>query len=336
MSDSHKPGLFSGVLALLGLIILVGIVIWGVLHLATLAAPSLSSLFPSSPTIKISAPASAQSGEAFTVRWTYTPSSRGSYAIRYECRDRLSLEVPDQGGVVQAVPCGASYAIAPVSNTLSITPRFTDTSTVDVPLSILFIPSATSSKQARGEATVRVHPLEAARLTTTQEAPRVAPPSTATKEATVPADLRVTITSFSTDQSGNATLTFDIANIGGSTSGGYTFTAQLPTTDSYTYSSVRQSPLGPGDHMLNTLRFSRAIAGAASVSVAYSDANAANNYASQTMSGAYGESSYTQPAYYAQPAYYTQPSYTAQPYYQYQYNQPQPYYGYQQYPYYTY
>ncbi len=236
MNDPQKPGLFSGIMALIGLIILIGIVVWGVLHLATLVAPSLSSLFRSAPTTTVSAPESAQ------------------------------------------------QAVSPIAQ---------------------------------------------------QEAPRASTPSAAaqTKEAiatrpAAPADLRITIVSFSTDQSGNATLVFDIANIGGSASGGYSFTAQLPTTDSYAYSSVRQAPLGPGDHVLNTLRFSRAVAGTASVSVAYDDANAANNSASQTTGGAYNGSSYAQPAYYTQPASYAQPNYATQPYYQYQYNQPQPYYLY--------
>jgi hypothetical protein len=60
---------------------------------------------------------------------------------------------------------------------------------------------------------------------------------------------------------------FDIANIGDVSTGLWHFNAQLPTGAStggyggiqsgYLYTSPAQTPLGPGDHIINTLRFTQ-------------------------------------------------------------------------------
>jgi len=55
---------------------------------------------------------------------------------------------------------------------------------------------------------------------------------------------------------------FDIANNGGSSTGAWYFSAQLPTAPApYRYNSPEQEPLGPGDHIVNTLRFSPTASG---------------------------------------------------------------------------
>lgn len=335
MAETHeqKPGLLSSLIAIAALAVLAVVIIWGLIHLATLIFPSLSSIFTRQTTISISAPQKATSGEAFTINWKNSSSEKGSYALLYQCRDGLSLEVPDASGVVHVVPCNASYTLNSSDNTVSITPRLMSTSTVETSLSVLFIPSATSSKQAEGKAAISIGPIPAPQPVQTTKTTKTTSPA-GTRTTGSPADLSVTITSASVDQYGNATLSFDIANVGGSTSGSYYFEARLPTQSGYVYTSPQQSPLGPGDHVLNTLRFSGAVAGSASISVQYADANSGNNYASQTVSGAYG--AYTQPTYYQNQQYYSAQPYVAQPYYQYQYNQPQQYYPYPQYGYYAY
>lgn len=59
-----------------------------------------------------------------------------------------------------------------------------------------------------------------------------------------------------------AAVQFDISNDGGSSTGAWYFYAQLPTTVSgYPYRSPVQEPLGPGDQVVNTLRFSPIIPG---------------------------------------------------------------------------
>lgn len=55
---------------------------------------------------------------------------------------------------------------------------------------------------------------------------------------------------------------FDIVNEGGASTGAWYFDAQLPTASGgYPYSSPVQEPLGPGDHIVNTLRFSSVVSG---------------------------------------------------------------------------
>ena len=109
--------------------------------------------------------------------------------------------------------------------------------------------------------------------------------------------------------------TFDIANVGGSSSGSYYFTAYLPTIQGYNYTSPRQASLAPGAHIVNTLRFTQANGGSFSVSVdpsnAVRESNERNNYASQPVGGSaylpnYGPQ-YSQPYNtYQYPAYTNQ------------------------------
>ena len=132
------------------------------------------------------------------------------------------------------------------------------------------------------------------------------------------------IISVTTDGTGGGVATFDIANVGGTSSGTYYFTAQLPTMSGYTYSSPAQSSLAPSAHVVSTLRFSQAVSGVFSVSITTADANSGNNYASQTMSGSYN---YNQP--YPYQSQYSSVSYPYSPYTQgysgTQYSQQYPY-----------
>jgi hypothetical protein len=95
-----------------------------------------------------------------------------------------------------------------------------------------------------------------------------------------------------------AAAEFDIANIGGSTSGVYYFSANLPTVGGYIYNSPAQARLAPGAHVVNTLRWTEsAPTGTFTVTVT-GDSNTANNFASATIGGGYN--------YPPQPTYYPQ------------------------------
>jgi len=185
------------------------------------------------------------------------------------------------------------------------------------PFTMLFLPLATSSLQAQGTATIVVNPKASAEQVKTVTPVAPAPVS----RSSGPADLMVRIISVSSDASGMASAAFDISNVGSGYSGGYYFTAQLPTAaygqtyygtpsqGTYTYTSPAQSSLGPGDHIVNTLRFSQAqSSGIFSVTVdpsnTVTDSNRTNNYAYQSL-GTY---------YQAQPYYYNPQPY---PYYTY-------------------
>lgn len=338
--EEPKQGLLSNVLALAGLIVLAIIVVWGLLHLASLVAPSLSKFFSRTPQIAITAPSDVVSGEAFTMSWTYAAPEKGVYALLYQCNDALSFEMPDAAGAVRTIPCGAAYTVG-TEKSSSLTPRLSAEKALDASISVVFIPSATTSKQAQATATMNVRPAEVQATS-----PQTGAPAAPVAHSSGPADVSVSITSASVDQYGNAVVSFDIANIGGSASPAYYFSAQLPTTSNagYTYTSPQQSSLGAGDRVANTLRFSQATGGVVTITVSIADSNSSNNYASQSMSAPYSYTpSYNYGAqYYApQPVYYnqyTQPTYQSGQYYQYQYNQPYPAYTTypQYYPYYAY
>ncbi len=332
-----KQDLLSSLLAIAGLIVLAIIVVWGLLHLASLVAPSLSKFFSRTPKVEVFAPSDAASGEAFDLTWKHSASEKGTYALLYQCNESFSLETPSMTGAVATIPCGAAYTVSSDTKSLSLTPRLSAKEALDIGISVVFVPGATSSKQVQGSATIKVHPAEEKATS-----PQTSTPAAPVAHSSGPPDISVSITSASVDQYGSAVVSFDIANVGGSASPAYYFSAQLPTAANagYTYTSPQQASLGAGDRVANTLRFSQAVGGAVSITVSIADSNSSNNYASQTMSAPYlsTPSYYTGTQYYApQPAYYnqyTQPTYQSGQYYQYQYNQPyQNYNYYPQYPY---
>ena len=157
---------------------------------------------------------------------------------------------------------------------------------------------------AQGSASTLINPAQAI-VTSATEPKKPATPVYTTPAATGPADLTVTILSLNADSWENATVTFDIGNVGGSPSGTYYFSAQLPTTQSYSYSSPAQAPLAQGSRIVNTLNFTSATPGTFTVSVTSgNDSNASNNYASQYLSSPYNVQ-YQNQYYYTPSTYQT-------------------------------
>jgi hypothetical protein len=84
---------------------------------------------------------------------------------------------------------------------------------------------------------------------------------------------------------------FDIANVGGSSSGPWYFSANLPTSPMTPYVSPQQASLTPGAHIVNTLKFDHVMSGGGNFTVTVDPANIVqesnenNNTASQWVSG---------------------------------------------------
>ena len=333
IQEESKGSFFSNIIAIIGFIILVTIVIWGLVNLAGVSRNWFASLFgsKSAAAIEVTAPATTTSGTPFTVSWKYNEPAKGTYAFLYQCRSGLQFQTAGPAGTQNGIPCGAAFTVAGTDKKFSVTPVSIGTDAVAVPLSIIFMPSSTSTAQAQGSATTTVVPAEVpvtpapapAPAPDPTPAPTPAPAPTPVPVAT-PADLSVRITSVSTDAGGMTAVSFDIANVGGTSSGTYYFTAQLPTAQGYSYTSPSQASLAPSAHILNTLRFTQAQSGTVSISVNASDADKSNNYASQSVSAPYQYNNYNyQNTYYnAQTGgpYYTQP-YQMYPYSQYPYSQ---------------
>lgn len=304
---ARKPGVVANVLAIVGFIILIIIVIWGVLHIINLSTPWFTDLFKGSSKkeITVSAPATVTTGTPFNVSWKYNTSNRGTYAVLYQCAPNLKISVDGN-----AVPCGAAYTLGNATGSAFMIPTLTGSNAVQTNLSVLFIPSAagTTGPEATGSATVKVvaggtTPTPTAVTPTPTPKPTPSPTPAPAPKPTTPADLSVRIIAVGVidpytgafvaraPYSPNevSAVQFDIQNVGGSPSGSYTFQANIPTTQPYTFSSQVQPSLGASAHVVNTLRFSPAVNGTFTVQVYGSDANQSNNYASRAVVGSYNQ-----------------------------------------------
>lgn len=327
-ADQQGPGLLSNAIAIIAFIVVIAIVIWGLLHLANISTSWFTNLLPrSTPSIQVSAPATVESGTPVTVTWKYSGKDAGTFAFLYQCRTGVTLQ--DANGA--RILCGTTHPIMNATSSVVVTPVISGIASTSLPFSVIFFPSATSSKQVQGTATIALTAsTQAAQQPQTPPSGSVSTPSvTNTKPATTktthtvtnagPSDLRVRILEVTPGDS--STVRFDIANVGGSASGTYHFTAYLPTADGYTYYSPAQASLNPGDHVVSTLQFTDSQGGTVTVEVQPSKADySGNNVDSQDVSAAYQDNAYDAYSSYDYP--YSQPIYT---YPQYQTNYQQTY-----------
>ncbi len=132
-------------------------------------------------------------------------------------------------------------------------------------------------------------PTKTVTTTSTYVAPKTSTysPSYTTTNYSGPAQLSVRVISGNINANGDGTVTFDIANIGGSPSGSYYFSAQLPTAQSYPYQSPLQTSLAPGSHITSTLNFTDAASGGGlfSVTIEGNAANSSSDYATMQIPG---------------------------------------------------
>lgn len=311
MSDTHQsqnPGLLANILAVAGFIILVVVIIWGAYHLLRLTGSGVSSLFgrfgSSGTEISVTVPRDlVKPGTTFPISWKFSPKEAGSYAFLYQCKTGFRFDISSPSGRANAVPCGSAFTVG-TSTSLTLTP-VSSTSSVDVPVSIVFIPAATSTTvRPQGTATVRV----AAPAAGTTATPTVT--TTPSNTVTVPttprpvqpikkADLSVRILAvgvinpstglfesrYPSGPNDIAAVQFDIANNGGTSTGNWYFTVNLPMQGTYTYSSPLQANLTPGSHIVNTLRFKPVQSGGGTITVnvdttyTVSESNESNNSA---------------------------------------------------------
>ncbi|MFZ2886317.1 MAG: hypothetical protein WA021_00680 [Minisyncoccia bacterium] len=329
MADQQQsPGLLANILAVAGFIILIVIIVWGAYHLLRLAGVGVSNIFSrfgDKNEITITVPTTpAQSGKPLSVSWQYATEEDGAYAFLYQCKAGFRFEVATPSGGASAIPCGNAFVVGE-RQSLSVVPVLSGTSTLEIPLSVVFMPSATSSEERpQGTATLTVAAAGSAPTTVTQPRPATGSTNTNTggtsstpaSQPTGTPDLSVRILAVGViDMYGNfvarapigpdeiAAVKFDIANNGSAKSGSYYFSVSLPMQPTYLYSSQAQAPLAPGAHIENTLRFRPAQSGGGTIRVVLNteklpDMNAANNSASQWM----GASSYPY-QYYQQYVY---------------------------------
>ncbi len=322
MADANtgkKPSLFANILAIVGFIILIIIVIWGLIHLARLSSPWFSSLFGNGDTeISVSAPNSIASGQPAKITWEYDTDTPGSFAFLYPCVDGISVAVPAPENTFAPIRCGTATILNGATSTLIVYPLSTATSSQKMTITMLFVPSAegATEPEATGSATMTVNPATGAQPTPPvggststpntpstpsnpkPTTPKPTTPTTPNPKPTPsgPSDLSVTILGVNSEPGGVTAVVFDIKNIGASSTGQYTFTAQLPTAQPYTYYSPIQASLAPSAHIVNTLRFTMGIPGTVSISVdptnSVRESNESNNYVNQALGGSYNPNPY--------------------------------------------
>lgn len=308
MSDTpqgQNPGLLANILAVAGFIILLVVIIWGAYHLLRLTGSGVSSLFGrfgSSTEIAVTVPRDlVKPGTSFPISWKFSPKEAGSYVFLYQCKTSFRFDMPGSEGKANAVSCGSAVTVG-TNTSLTLTPVYSGAAVLDVPISIAFIPTATSTTaRPQGTGTVRV----AASAGTTATPVITTPTNTGTAPTARPvqpvtkADLSVRILAvgvinpstglfesrYPSGPNDIAAVQFDIANNGGASTGNWYFTVNLPIQGTYAYSSPLQANLTPGSHIVNTLRFKPVQSGGGTITVnidttyAVSESNESNNSA---------------------------------------------------------
>lgn len=311
--EEQKASLISNILAIVGLVIVIGIVVWGLLNVAQISKSWFVSLFkPVANSLKVTVPSpTATSGTAVAISWKYNTNAAGSYSFLYQCSEGFQFKTADS---LNAIPCGAPFSLPRSRSSFSVTPVLTSASSLAVPFSVTFVPNATSSKRVQGNVSITVIAEPNERLATTAQIPETVEPAPAGNASVAAAtaaaavteiaeyglpDLSVRILSVGvidpisgdiiprrpTSPNDLVAVRFDIANIGTASAGTWYFTAQIPTPIR-TYFSPAQIPLAPGAHIENMLRFTQVYqnGGPFFISVDTSnivpESNEANNFAS--------------------------------------------------------
>ncbi|OGG58405.1 hypothetical protein A2765_05660 [Candidatus Kaiserbacteria bacterium RIFCSPHIGHO2_01_FULL_56_24] len=288
--QSQNPGLLANILAVAGFIILIVIIVWGAYHLLRLTGSGVSSLFSgftSKTELSVTAPReSMPSGKAFPISWKFSTKDAGNYAFLYQCKSGFRFDVT-VAGKATAIPCGSAFSVG-TTTTLSLIPMLSGMTTLDVPVSIVFIPAATSSTATRPQGTATIHVSDGSVAAAPTPTPSTG--GTTTPKPAQPAgkpDLSVRVlavgvinpmtgafeTRYPSGPNDVAAVQFDIANNGGSSTGTWYFTVNLPMQGSYLYSSPAQASLTHGSHIVNTLRFKPVISGGGTITVSVDPTN---------------------------------------------------------------
>ncbi len=281
--ESRSMAMVSNALAIIGFIILIIIIVWGLLRIFGLATFSWDSIFGGAK-VEITAPKNGTSGTPLPLSWKYTGDEIGTYSFLYQCSREIDLRTSSSGsnGVLTKIPCGSAISVGS-STAATVVPMHSSSNSVPLSVTVLF-KSQDGETHAEAIATISIAPKSAATPVAppTPEAPAAKPvvskPSYAGKPAVAlvphaasgPADLQVRmitvgvmhpsgalINRMPTSPSDIIGVEFDIANVGGSATGSWYFSATLPTGGgTYPYHSPTQIPLAPGEHIVSVLRFS--------------------------------------------------------------------------------
>ena len=255
------------------------------------AAVSLSSVFSPADKLTLTGPESVVSGNPFEISWTRRNSETGTYTVSYACEEKLSLMAENTAGSFENTFCNTPFNFG---NAESKTRLLASAGTADetpARITVSFTPERSGARTVSDTIVVAVTGGKSATVTP-GESPRQGTGggniTTGPRQDNVypigggntgvphgsgnKPDLQVTIISTGiVDRTTNAysvvspirtsdrgAVRFSVENVGGVSSGSWTFAAVLPTIPLFTFNSESQRPLNPGDRIEFTLGFDSA------------------------------------------------------------------------------
>lgn len=267
------------IVAIVGLLAVLLLGAWGIIQLAFFLptffgniGSGIGSVFRSEPAkeaLTVSAPMGAKAGEALTLSWTHNNKEKDAdytYAISYSCAEGLSMQAPLPSGSAQSVACNTPFNYTSADASLKLTPVLSGTKNASTTFAVTATKLSSGSVTAQGSTATNVSPTAAPTTSGTKK-----PTSSGNKPSSTYVasgysranlygypDLRVSIiTNPGVVKSGTrVALQFVIENVGTNATGqGWGFTALLPYVPTYTYTSVGQQILYPGDKIVYTLGY---------------------------------------------------------------------------------
>lgn len=257
-------------------------------------ASALVSITQTRERIVVSTPGSVANGQAITISWNHEgKTAEGSYTFTYFCADSVAMSSPDRRGESVEVFCNTPFNFTNSNNSITVTPFLTQGDRQDVTVLISYRENG-GTKVTEGRATftltaASISPTVTPTTPTTPTKPVVTAPTrpvtggtpiTTVRPIQIPAnpttaqpgtsaDLQARIletgyiiggtntfvASSSVNINDRAAVRFVVENIGGSPTGAWRFTAELPTIYYYRYDSVDQESLAPGDRVEYILGF---------------------------------------------------------------------------------
>lgn len=282
--------LISKILFVIGIIIILIILAWAIIHfvpaifngLANVGS-SIGNVFQNkNKAIEVTVNDNELiNGEEFNVQWKLkkTDTEQGRYSITYSCVENLSFEIKIEGDTTKKLICNTPFTIKEGVYNANIKTIYTkENSFEDVDLIVYFTEEGESDYKYAGKTTLTVKnssdnndvpetaensegDLSASELTgepvveSQETTPTTSGQSTQTKKTTYyssPADLAISnIVSIPN----RSTVQFTVSNIGGRNSGNWQLAYNTPTYPKITEYSPLQRSLAPGQSLRFTLSF---------------------------------------------------------------------------------
>lgn len=282
---SERTGFKDSVLraiAIIGLIAILVLGAWGIIQLVV-GLPEFFNNFSGSSSaplakeqVVISSPGSVTSDQPFTLSWAHKNSTGNhGYTISYACAEGLTFAAPVPSGQMQIIPCNTPFNFTNATQSMQLIPILHTANPAATTFTVSSNRLTDNKVSASSTSTsVTVIPTSAAVAPTTPVAPVVKPTATRTPTNTPrspsttysasgrtsnlygSSDLSVRILSVTPTANGRYVAQFVIENIGTNVArSGWMFTADLPTSPTYTFLSQPQQKMYPGDKIVYTLGF---------------------------------------------------------------------------------